>query len=151
MGALLCSRPMAAKKTTQTPVDPIDFIQSVEHDTRRADAEVLLELLGRVSGYEPKMWGPTIVGFGRYHYVYESGTEGESMVVGFSPRKANQVIYLMPGYEDLTDMLGQLGKHKIGKSCLYINKLADIDLSVLEEMVSQSVKTMESTYETFPQ
>ena len=96
------------------------------------------------------MWGPTIVGFGRYHYVYESGTEGDSMVVGFSPRKANQVVYLMPGYEELTDMLDRLGKHKIGKSCLYINKLADVDLDVLEEMIAHSVTVMKSTYETFP-
>lgn len=141
---------MASKKTTQNRVDPVEFVASVEHDTRRADAEVLLELIGRVSGYEPKMWGPTIVGFGRYHYVYESGTEGDSMVVGFSPRKANQVVYLMPGYEELTDMLDRLGKHKIGKSCLYINKLADVDLDVLEEMIAHSVTVMKSTYETFP-
>ncbi len=141
---------MASKKTTQHRVDPVEFVASVEHDTRRADAEVLLELIGRVSGYEPKMWGPTIVGFGRYHYVYESGTEGDSMVVGFSPRKANQVVYLMPGYEELTDMLDRLGKHKIGKSCLYINKLADVDLDVLEEMIAHSVTVMKSTYETFP-
>lgn len=142
---------MATNKTAPTPVDPTEFIAAVEHDTRRADAEVLLELLGRVSGYQPKMWGPSIIGFGRYHYVYESGREGDSMVVGFSPRKANQVIYLMPGYEDLTEMLHRLGKHKIGKSCLYVNKLADVDLAVLEEMVAHSVATMEKNYETFPE
>lgn len=141
----------SAKKTIPTPVDVGDFIAAVEHDTRRADAETLLELIGRVSGYKPKMWGPSIIGFGRYHYVYESGREGDSAVVGFSPRKANQVIYLMPGYEDLTDMLDRLGKHKIGKSCLYINKLADIDLAVLEEMVAHSVATMRENYETFPE
>lgn len=137
------------RKTAQTMVKPVDFIAELEHDTRRADATVLLEMLGRISEYRPKMWGPSIIGFGRYHYVYASGTEGDSMVVGFSPRKANQVIYLMPGYEDLTEMLGRLGKHKIGKSCLYINKLADVDLTVLEEIVVHSVNVMESTYETF--
>lgn len=142
---------MAAKKTTPTPVEPADFIAAVEHDTRRADAEVLLEMLGRVSGYQPKMWGPSIIGFGSYHYVYKSGTEGDSMVVGFSPRKSNQVVYLMPGYEDLTDHLGRLGKHKIGKSCLYLNKLADVDLAVLEEMVALSVAHMEANYETSPE
>ena len=139
------------KKTTPTTVTPADFIAAVEHDTRRADAEVLAEMLGRVSGYKPKMWGPSIIGFGRYHYVYDSGYEGDSMVVGFSPRKANQVVYLMPGYEDLADQLGRLGKHRIGKSCLYINKLADVDLSVLEEMVTLSVAHMEANYETWPE
>ncbi len=142
---------MASNKTAPTTVKPIDYIQSVEHETRRADAEVLMEMLGRVSGYKPKMWGPSIIGFGRYHYVYESGREGDSAVVGFSPRKSNQVIYLMPGYEDLTEMLNRLGKHKIGKSCLYINKLADVDLSVLEEMVAHSVAVMEENYDTFPE
>ncbi len=141
----------AENKTKPTTVKPKDFIAAVDHETRRSDAEVLHEMLGRVSGYEAKMWGPSIIGFGRYHYVYESGREGDSMVVGFSPRKANQVIYLMPGYEDLTDMLGRLGKHKIGKACLYINKLADIDVSVLEEMVVHSVEVMERTYDTFPE
>lgn len=141
----------ANNKTVPTIVDPTEFIAGIEHDTRRADAEALLELLGRVSGYKPKMWGPTIIGFGKYHYVYESGREGDSMVVGFSPRKANQVIYLMPGYEDLTEMLGRLGKHKIGKSCLYINKLADVDLAVLEEMVKHSVYLMKSNYDTSPE
>lgn len=128
-----------------------DFIAAIEHETRRADALVLLDLLGRLSGYKPKMWGPSIIGFGRYHYVYDSGRQGDSAVVGFSPRKANQVIYLMPGYEDLTEMLDRLGKHKIGKSCLYINKLADIDLEVLEEMIEHSIGVMESNYETFPE
>ncbi len=141
----------AGNKTAQTAVNPDDFIAAIEHETRRADALVLLDLLGRLSGYKPKMWGPSIIGFGRYHYVYDSGREGDSAVVGFSPRKANQVIYLMPGYEDLTEMLDRLGKHKIGKSCLYINKLADIDLEVLEEMIEHSIGVMESNYETFPE
>ena len=141
----------AENKTKPTAVKPKDFIAAVEHDTRRADAEILLKMLGRLTGYKPKMWGPSIIGFGRYHYVYESGREGDSMVVGFSPRKANQVVYLMPGYEELTDMLDRLGKYKIGKACLYINKLADIDLDVLEEMVVHSMKTMHDTYDTFPE
>lgn len=141
---------MAKNKTIPTKIDPAAFIQSVENTTRREDAEVMLDLMTRVSGYEPKMWGTSIIGFGRYHYVYESGREGESMVTGFSPRKANLVVYLMPGYEDLSEQLARLGKHKIGKSCLYLNKLSDVDLTVLEEMIGDSVKNMQETHETFP-
>ena len=138
-----------ANKTQPTEVDPSEFIDAIEHDTRREDAKVLLELMGRLTGCEPKMWGPTIVGFGRYHYKYESGREGDWLMVGFSPRKANQVIYLMPGYHDLDDQLARLGKHKIGKSCLYINKLADVDLAVLEEMVQHALDVLHENYETF--
>ncbi len=142
---------MAENKTKPTEIDPTDFIGSVEHDTRREDAETLLELMSKLTGYKPKMWGPSIVGFGRYHYEYESGREGDWMMVGFSPRKANQVIYLMPGYLDLDDQLSRLGKHKIGKSCLYINKLADVDLSVLEEMVQHAIDVLNENYDTFPE
>lgn len=134
---------------TTKPIEPAAFIAGIEHDTRRADAESMLEIMGRLTGYQPKMWGTSIVGFGRYHYVYESGREGDSTIVGFSPRKANLVVYLMPGYEDFTDQLSRLGKHKIGKSCLYINKLADIDRDVLEEMITISVNKMHDNYETF--
>ena len=142
---------MAENKTKPTDIDPVDFIGSVEHDTRREDAETLLELMSKLTGYKAKMWGPTIIGFGRYHYEYESGREGDWMMVGFSPRKANQVIYLMPGYLDLDDQLSRLGKHKIGKSCLYINKLADVDLSVLEEMVQHAIDVLNENYDTFPE
>jgi len=140
---------MAENKTKPTDVDPAAFVADVEHDTRRADAEVLLESMERITGYAPKMWGPGIIGFGRYHYAYESGREGDFLIVGFSPRKANLVVYLMPGYDDLAEPLSRLGKHRIGKSCLYINKLADIDQSVLEEMIAASVERMQKMYETF--
>ena len=142
---------MAENKTKPTELDPVESIGSVKHDTRREDAETLLELMSRVTGYAPKMWGPSIIGFGRYHYKYESGREGDWLLVGFSPRKANQVIYLMPGYLDLDDHLSRLGKHKIGKSCLYINKLADVDVSVLEEMVQHAIGVLNENYETFPE
>lgn len=132
-------------KTGETIVDPRDFIAAVEHPTRRADAEWLLAMMERVTGCEPKMWGPTIVGFGRYAYTYESGHSGESMLIGFSPRKANQVLYILPGYDDLGDYLDKLGKHKIGKSCLYVNKLADVDLDVLESIVTDGLATMRAT------
>jgi len=140
---------MAENKTQITEVDPLDFVAAVEHPTRRADAEVLIELMGRVTGCEPKMWGPSIIGFGRYHYVYNSGREGDSMITGFSPRKANLVVYIMPGYTDHQDQLDRLGKHKIGKSCLYINKLADVNLEVLEELVAAGVADVRSSYDTF--
>lgn len=140
---------MAENKTQVTDVDPGDFIAAVEHPTRRADAEVLVEMMSRITGYRAQMWGPTIVGFGRHRYRYESGREGESMVTGFSPRKANLVLYILPGYEDLSGDLAELGKHKIGKSCLYINKLADVDLEVLERIIAGGVDTMRERYETF--
>jgi len=140
-----------ANKTKPSDVDPREFIAGIEHDTRREDAETLLDLMGRVTGYEAKMWGPSMIGFGRYHYVYDTGREGDWMMVGFSPRKANQVIYLMPGYLDLDDQLGRLGKHKIGKSCLYINKLADVELPVLEGMVQHAIDVLNENYDTFPE
>lgn len=140
---------MAANKTIPTEIDPVEFIAAVEHPTRRADAEVLLEMMKRVTGFEPKMWGPTIIGFGRYHYRYESGREGDFLITGFSPRKANLSIYVMPGYDDYSEELGRLGKHKMGKSCLYINKLADVDLAVVEEIVATGVERMHANYETF--
>lgn len=140
---------MTGSKTDDDNVDPAEFIAAVEHDIRRGDAKVLLELMGRVTGYPAKMWGPTIVGFGRYHYKYESGREGDSMVTGFSPRKANLVVYVMPGYGDFGGHLEALGKHRLGKSCLYINKLADIDLAVLESVISAGVAEMQGTHETW--
>ncbi|MFW2335381.1 DUF1801 domain-containing protein [Ilumatobacter sp.] len=145
---------MASKQqnTTQpTDVEPADFIAAVEHPVRRADAEVLLDLMTRVTGYPPQMWGPTIIGFGRYHYRTDAGREGDFMITGFSPRKANQVVYILPGYDDITEQLARLGKHRLGKSCLYINKLADIDLEVLEEIVAGGVARMRENYETWPE
>ena len=140
---------MAENKTQVTEVGPATFIASVEHPTRRTDAEYLLAMMRRVTGCEPQMWGPSIVGFGRYHYRYESGREGDFMITGFSPRKANLVVYVLPGYDDISDDLAELGKHKIGKSCLYINKLADVDLTVLERIVTEGVARMRRDYETF--
>ncbi len=139
----------AERKTVANETDPEAFIAGVENTTRRDDALVLVDMMRRVTGCEPVMWGPTIVGFGRYHYVYDSGREGDAMITGFSPRKANLVLYVMPGYDDVEDQLADLGKHKLGKSCLYINKLADVDLEVLERIVGDGVATMRSNYETF--
>ena len=135
-------------KTKATNVDPRDFVAAVEHKTRRADAEVLLGFFARVTGMTAKMWGPSLIGYGSYHYKYESGREGDMLMTGFSPRNANLVFYIMPGYQDLSDKLARLGKHKIGKSCLYVNKLADIDMDVLEEIVRFGMDYLRETYET---
>ena len=89
----------------------------------------------RVTGWAPKMWGPSLIGYGKYDYTYDSGRTGEMLATGFSPRKANLVLYIMPGYAEYAPMLDRLGKHKLGKSCLYINKLADVDMDVVEEIV----------------
>jgi hypothetical protein len=136
-------------KTRPTARDPVQFVASVEHPVRRADAETLLTLMSRVTGCAPRMWGPSMIGFGRYHYRYDSGREGDFMLTGFSPRKANLVVYVLPGYDDIGDQLAKLGKHKVGKSCLYINKLADVDLGILEQIVAHGVARMRQTYETW--
>ena len=100
----------------------------------------------RVTGEPAKMWGPSIIGFGQYHYRYDSGHEGDMCLIGFSPRKANLVLYVLPGFEGQADMLARLGKHKHGKGCLYINKLADVDLAVLEELAAASFKHMKAKH-----
>lgn len=140
---------MPANKTQITQVDPAAFVASVEHPVRRADAETLLKLMGRVSGCPARMWGPSIVGFGRYHYRYASGREGDFLLTGFSPRKANLAVYILPGYDDIGDDLARLGKHKVGKSCLSINRLADVDLAVLEKIVADGVARMRRDHETW--
>lgn len=141
----------ADNKTKPTEIDPKDFIAAVDSDKKRADAETLLAFFARVTGLKPKMWGPSLIGYGRYHYKYESGREGDMLMTGFSPRKANLVMYIMPGYrsEAMQDKLARLGKHKLGKSCLYINKLADVDMDVLEEIVRDGVDYMRENYETW--
>lgn len=137
---------MTENKTKATSADPKGFIDSVEHDVRRSDAETLLQVFGEVTGLEPRMWGPSIIGFGRYHYKYESGREGEFLMTGFSPRKADQVVYIMPGYTDHSAILDRIGKYKIGKSCLYINKLADVDMGVLKELIRAGFDDMKEKY-----
>jgi hypothetical protein len=136
----------ATLKTQETEADVNAFIDAVENNTRREDAKTLLGLMGRVTGYLPKMWGPSIIGFGEYHYVYDSGREGDMLRHGFSPRKANMVLYISGGFKEDPTILDRLGKHKIGKSCLYINKLADIDLRVLEEILERDIVYMNDKY-----
>jgi len=122
------------------------FLSAVENPVRRADAFTVKQMMERITGWPAMMWGSAIVGFGRYHYRYESGREGDSLRVGFSPRKANLVIYIMPGYTDFSEILSRLGKHKTGKSCLYINKLTDVNLAVLEEIIQAGVDDMAKKY-----
>ncbi len=141
---------MAENKTQPTEVDVADFLAQVEPEQRRIDGQRLDALFREVTGFEPRMWGPTIVGYGRYHYVYDSGREGDYLATGFSPRKANLVLYIMPGYADFGGILDRLGKHKLGKSCLYINKLADVDETVLAELIRAGLKDLDSRWKVQP-
>jgi hypothetical protein len=120
-----------------------EFLAEVSNDTRRADAAELVRLMEGVTGQPPAMWGPSIVGFGRYHYRYASGREGDAPVVAFSPRKAQLVLYLLDGFEEYGPLLDRLGPHSTGKSCLYVKRLADVDLSVLRELVERSAAAVE--------
>lgn len=143
---------MAETKTKPTETSVADFIDAVEHPGKREDAKVLDALFRKVTGVEPTMWGPTIVGYGRYHYRYESGHEGDMCRVGFSPRKAKHSLYLMCGSAaeetQFAPLLARLGKHSRGKGCLYVNKLADIDLAVIEDMIALSWK---NSFEKYPE
>ena len=137
---------MAELKTRPTGASVEDFLASVEHETRRTDAQAVLDLMQRVTGEAPVMWGASIVGFGTYRYTNTQGKDFEWFLTGFSPRKANLVCYIMPGYGAFDEVMERLGKHKTGKACLYINKLADIDVAVLEELVGKSVASMRERY-----
>ena len=141
---------MAENKTQPTTQSVADFIGAVDHPVRRADAEALDAMFRRATGWQPRMWGPTIIGYGQYHYTYDSGREGDFLATGFSPRKANLSVYIMPGYTDFGGILARLGKHKIGKSCLYINKLADVDMAVLEELVQAGLKDLAAKWPVQP-
>ncbi len=140
----------AENKTQATEVSVADFLAAVPDKRRRDEAAVIDALHRRVTGLEPKMWGPSIVGYGSYYYKYESGREGTSCRGGFSPRKAAMTVYLMGNYCDRQNeadaLFARLGKHKTGASCLYINKLADVDLAVLEELVRLSWQSMNDKY-----
>ena len=134
------------RKTVETDADVNAFIDSIENTRRREDAGRLLELLGEITREPPRMWSSSIVGFGSYHYKYASGREGDSPRVGFSPRKQNLAVYIMPGFADFGELLAKLGKHRTGKSCLYLNKLDDVDVDVLEEILRESLAEMKRRY-----
>ncbi len=133
-------------KTKQTEVSVADFIAAVENPTRRADAETLCALFEEISGEPPKMWGPSIIGFGRYHYRYASGHEGDAPRLGFSPRKAQTVVYVMAGFEGQEALIARLGRVKTSVACLYINRLDQIDLGVLREMAVACMDYMREKY-----
>jgi hypothetical protein len=136
---------MAELKTKQTDESVTEFLNGVPDEKKRQDSFAILELMTEVTGAEPRMWGDSIVGFGSYHYRYASGREGDWFVTGFSPRKQNLTLYIMAGFDNYDQLLQNLGKHKTGKSCLYIKRLEDVDLDTLRELVSQSVQHMKET------
>jgi Domain of unknown function (DU1801) len=137
---------MAKNKTQATSADVTAFIDAVADETQRADAHVIAAMMARLSGEPPKMWGPSIIGFGSYHYKYDSGREGDTLRIGFSPRKGQTVLYLPGIISGQAGLLARLGKHKEGKGCLYIKRLSDVDMAVLEEMVRASIGYMAEIY-----
>ena len=130
---------MAENKTKSTKLSVVGFIDGLRDPAKRADAKALVKVMQSAAGEKPKMWGPSIIGFGSYHYKYESGREGDMPVIAFSPRKAATVLYGMTGFSEAAALLAKLGKHTTGKGCLYIKKLADVDQQVLETLVVKSL------------
>lgn len=141
---------MTENKTRFTAASVEKFLSQIEHPVRRADALRLNDIFQSVTGWKPRMFGPTIVGYGSYHYLYESGREGDCQATGFSPRKANLVLYIMPGYQDFDHILERLGKYKQGKCCLYINKLADVDLDVIAELIQAGIDDLGTRWPITP-
>jgi hypothetical protein len=133
---------MAEQKTKKTDASVDDFLNKVADEQQRADAFKILAMMKEITSLEPRMWGPSMVGFGDYHYKYASGHEGDCFLIGFSPRKGKMSLYFMPGIERFAAQLKKLGKHKTGKGCLYINKLADVDEAVLREMITKNFGEM---------
>ena len=131
---------MTENKTQKTGARVEDFINSVENKTRREDGFTLLAMMKEITGEDPEMWGPSIIGFGDYHYKYESGREGDFFLTGFSPRKSSLSLYVMAGFEEYNALLASLGKYRKGAACLYINKLADVDMAVLRRLIRESVE-----------
>jgi hypothetical protein len=137
---------MAEPKTKKHDGSVEEFLQSVGNEKRVRDCRVVMEIMERATGEAPAMWGPSIIGFGSYHYVYASGREGDWMLTGVSPRKQSLTAYIMAGFDRYDELMERLGKYRTGKSCLYINKLEDVDLEVLEELVRLSVEHMKARY-----
>jgi hypothetical protein len=137
---------MSENKTKETDLSVTDFINAVDDETKRNDCHYLVKLMQEITGSEPKMWGTSIIGFGNYHYKYDSGREGDFMRAGFSPRKTALTLYIMAGFSHYDELMKKLGKYKTGKSCLYVKKLADIDMNVLRELIEASVTFMNKRY-----
>ncbi len=139
---------MAENKTKPTKVSVTTFIKSIENEQMRRDARKVAAMMREATGSRARMWGANIVGFGEYHYKYESGREGDFMVTGFSPRKQALTLYVIPGFRHFESIMSKLGKYKTGKSCLYIKRLSDVDERVLKRLIVGSVKYMRKHYET---
>lgn len=140
---------MAKNKTTETEINVTDFINSyVDNDLKKEDSFRLIEFMKEWSGFEPKMWGPTIIGFGSYHYKYKSGHEGDAPIIGFSPRKAEFSLYVFYPTENNKHLLDDLGKYKMGKACIYVKKLSDINLSTLEKLCRTTIADINEHYES---
>jgi hypothetical protein len=138
---------MAEIKTVENDADVEAFLNAVDNERRRADGFTVLAMMRDITGEEPKMWGDAIIGFGRYHYRYESGREGDMPLAAFSPRKQNLTIYITSDFDRYEALRARLGKHKVGKVCLYINKLSDVDESVLREMIRESYELTKATHQ----
>jgi hypothetical protein len=134
---------MAELKTKKNDASVDEFLANAD-PARQADCAKIVEIMSRATGSPPKMWGTSIVGFGQYTYKYASGREGDWMLTGFSPRKSNLTLYIMAGFSAYDDLMARLGKHSTGKSCLYVKKLDDVDLAVLERLVQASVEHMKA-------
>jgi hypothetical protein len=135
-----------SNKTIPTPVDPVEFVSLLENEKRKQDAEKLLTIFNSVTGMQPVMWGGSMIGYGSYDYTYDSGRSGTFFRVGFSPRKQNLSLHLLPDVNAFDELLSKLGKFKTGRSCLYINKLEDIDEQVLEKLIAASLNKMNELY-----
>lgn len=137
---------MATLKTQPTENDVEDFLNAIDDKQKRKDSFKILDIMKSITGEEPKMWGSSIIGFGQYHYQYESGREGDWFLTGFSPRKQNFSLYIMAGFDNYDDLMSRLGKYKTGKSCLYIKRLEQIDLDILKKLIRESVDYMRAKY-----
>ena len=138
---------MAQLKTVPTGASVHAFLKTVTDERRRADCLTLLALMKRITRAKPTMWGPSIVGFGKYHYRYSSGREGDWFLTGFSPRKQALTIYIMAGFKRYKDLLRRLGRHRTGSSCLYVRQLSDVDPDVLRELMTESVRYVRQAYQ----
>ena len=137
---------MAKNKTTETSKSVPSFIKAVKDETRRKDSHQIIEWMTALTGHEPKMWGPSIIGFGSYHYIYESGREGDMPLIAFSPRSTTLVFYFSGNFDKRDELLQQLGKHKTEKGCVYVKRLEDIDVAVLKKMMAGSIKHRKKLY-----
>ena len=137
---------MVKNKTVETSSSVSAFIKKLPDAQRQKDALAIIEIMKAQSGFEPKMWGPAIIGFGSYHYKYESGREGEAPLVGFSPRKTEFALYLTSAFENREELLKRFGKHKTAKACIYIKKIEDIDTAVLKKMIANSIRFLKTKY-----